>query len=148
MVPLLLAISEKPMAQLAGMLEMRRAAHWVLFVGYDPVKGGEGLLLGREVCLDGDVAVQAESLLHLLQLDLEGPPQPGARLPVLLQLIAKAEELVADAAAEAIGSAAPLAGERLARHLGHLLLLIVFLLTHHMGFVQTRQFRPYFFVTK
>jgi len=147
-VPLLLTIAEKPMAQLAGMLQVRRAAHWVLLVGYDPVKGGEGLLLGREVCLDGDVAVQAEPLLHLLQLDLEGPPQSRARLPVVLQLITKAEELVTDTAAEAIRSPTPLAGERLARKLGHLLLLIVFLLTHHMGFVQTRQFKPYLFATK
>lgn len=147
MVSFLLRSVKLPAAQVAGMLQVWWAAYWVLLIRDDPIEGGEGLLLGREVGLDGDVAVQAELLLELIQLHQEGPRLLGAGLPVLLQLVAEPKEAATDAACKEIGSATPLAGERLARHLGHLL-LIVFLLTHHMGFVQTRQFRPYLFVTK
>ena len=45
---------------------------------------------------------------------------PTVRL-VELQLAADPESYFADAAAEGVGPAAPLAGERLARQLGHLL---------------------------
>ena len=67
------------------------------------------------------MAVKSELLCHHVQFDQEGPSLLGAGLPVLLQLVAEPKEAAADAACEQIRSAAPLAGERLARQLDHFL---------------------------
>ena len=105
------------------MVEVRLAAHGVLLPSQDPVYGLVDLLLrwGGQRWDDGDVAVQSELLLHHIQFDQEGPPLLGAGLPVLLQLVAEPGEAAADATCKQIGSPAPLAGERLARQLCHLL---------------------------
>ena len=71
---------------------------------------------------------EPETEAHLsLEAMLPRVVHPAVRL-VLLQLAADPESSFTDAAAEGVGAAAPLAGERLARQVGHPLLLVVLLL--------------------
>jgi hypothetical protein len=131
------------------MVQVRLAAGGGLLPSQDPVYGLEDFLFRwvRKGRYNWDVR-ESETEAHLSLEAMLPRVVPSAVRLVLLELAPDPESLLTDATAEGAGPAAPLAGERLARHLGHPLLLIVFLLTHHMGFVQTRQFKPYLFATK